>query len=685
MKMSLLSGTLVVTLCIVFTNASSLLEKDQSELLLDDSELLERTPRDVKYNFPHNRLPRPTPLCFRQPCKLPSTFLKPLLIRQPRSLTPYEDEVSVMEDELESLDRRPRDVKFTFPGQNRIPPPPTALCFRQPCNVPGGFRGPTQQRHRRSVAIQPNEDEVTVMEDEIESLDRRPRDVKFTFPGQNRIPPPPTALCFRQPCNVPGGFRGPTQQRHRRSIAIESDEDEVSVMEEELESLDRRPRDVKFTFPGQNRIPPPPTALCFRQPCNVPGGFRGPTQQRHRRSIAIESDEDEVSVMEDEIESLDRKARDVKFTFPGQNRIPPPPTALCFREPCNLPRGFQGPVYQRHRRSIEPDEESRIRRSPGFDDKGFRDFTPETNTRGMLHGSKSFGPNSHGGWVATGKVEHDFWKSNDGNQRLSGYLKQDRVLGGRFDGFKDTSAGIGYSHRFRRSPYPEESNTRGMIYSTKSFGPNSHGGWQSTAKVEHDIWKSKDGNQKFSGYIQHDRIDGGRFDGNKDTKAGLGFSHRFRRSPYPEESNTRGMIYSTKSFGPNSHGGWQSTAKVEHDIWKSKDGNQKFSGYIQHDRIDGGRFDGNKDTKAGLGFSHRFRRSPYPEESNTRGMIYSTKSFGPNSHGGWQSTAKVEHDIWKSKDGNQKLSGYIQHDRIDGGRFDGNKDTKAGIGYSRQF
>ncbi|XP_075230190.1 uncharacterized protein LOC142329439 [Lycorma delicatula] len=415
-------------------------------------------------------------------------------------------------------------------------------------------------------------------------------------------------------------------------------------------------------------------------------------------------EEDDPELLRDDSGLLERIPRDVKSIFPGNPRIPPP-TVVCFREPCNIPEEFQGPTQQRHRRSTatEPNEETRIRRSAKFDDKGFSAFTPESNTRGMLYGTKSFGPNSHGGWVGTAKVEHDFWKSSDGNQRVTGYIKQDRVLGGKFDGFKDTSGGIGYVHRFRRSPkfddkgfsaFTPESNTRGMLYGTKSFGPNSHGGWVGTAKVEHDFWKSSDGNQRVTGYIKQDRVLGGKFDGFKDTSGGIGYVHRFRRSPkfddkgfsaFTPESNTRGMLYGTKSFGPNSHGGWVGTAKVEHDFWKSSDGNQRVTGYIKQDRVLGGRFDGFKDTSGGIGYSHRFRRSPYPEESNTRGMIHSTKSFGPNSHGGWQSTAKVEHDIWKSKDGNQKVSGYIRHDRIDGGRFDGFKNTKAGIGYSRSF
>ncbi|XP_075230378.1 uncharacterized protein LOC142329574 [Lycorma delicatula] len=354
----------------------------------------------------------------------------------------------------------------------------------------------------------------------------------------------------------------------------------------------------------------------------------------------------------------------------------------------------------------------RFRRSPKFDDKGFSAFTPESNTRGMLYGTKSFGPNSHGGWVGTGKVEHDFWKSSDGNQRVTGYIKQDRVLGGKFDGFKDTSGGIGYVHRFRRSPkfddkgfsaFTPESNTRGMLYGTKSFGPNSHGGWVSTGKIEHDFWKSSDGNQKVTGYIKQDRVLGGKFDGFKDTSGGIGYVHRFRRSPkfddkgfsaFTPESNTRGMLYGTKSFGLNSHGGWVGTGKIEHDFWKSSDGNQRVTGYIKQDRVLGGKFDGFKDTSGGIGYVHRFRRSPkfddkgfsaFTPESNTRGMLYGTKSFGPNSHGGWVSTGKIEHDFWKSSDGNQKVTGYIKQDRVLGGKFDGFKDTSGGIGYTYQF
>ncbi|XP_075229412.1 uncharacterized protein LOC142329039 [Lycorma delicatula] len=275
-------------------------------------------------------------------------------------------------------------------------------------------------------------------------------------------------------------------------------------------------------------------------------------------SATLETDKPELSA--DSSELFGRIPRDVKFTFPGQDRISPPPTALCFREPCNLPRGFQGPAQYRHRRSpTEFDEDYRVSRSAQFDN-GFRDFTPESNTRGSIFTTRNFGEGGHGGWESTAKIEHDFWKSDDGNQKVTGYLEHDRIDGGKFDGFKDTKGGLGYTLKFRRSPNPDdeesntrgdyrvrrsaqfdngfrdftpESNTRGSIFTTRNFGERSHGGWESTAKIEHDFWKSNDGNQKVTGYLEHDRIDGGKIDGFKDTKGGLIYTLKFRRSPNP--------------------------------------------------------------------------------------------------------------------------------------------------------
>lgn len=56
----------------------------------------------------------------------------------------------------------------------------------------------------------------------------------------------------------------------------------------QVEEKSRIPREVRVTFPGSDRIPKPPTALCFRQPCNVPGGFRPPTGARFRKSVPAE-------------------------------------------------------------------------------------------------------------------------------------------------------------------------------------------------------------------------------------------------------------------------------------------------------------------------------------------------------------------------------------------------------------